>query len=128
NVRGHLERCLESIYSNVRDLSYEVIVVDNASRDDTVSMVESRFPHVRLIENDYNAGFCRGNNQGLEVYQGDFVVLLNPDTEVYPGAMEAMVKFLRDNPEAGVVGPMLLCPDGLSMPNGTKFPTLRREL
>lgn len=128
NVCGHLEKCIESIYANVRGLSFEVIVVDNASRDDSVAMVESRFPEVKLIKNERNAGFCRGNNQGLEVYQGEFAVLLNPDTEVYDGAMDSMVAFLREHPDVGAVGPMLLSPEGLSMPNGTKFPTLRREL
>ncbi len=128
NVRDFLDRCLASLRQHVRDLTFEVIVVDNASKDDSVQMVRSKYPEVLLIANEANNGFCRGNNQGLEVARGEFVVLLNPDTEVYPGAMETLVAFLRDHPDVGVVGPMLLSPEGLHMPNGTRFPTLRREL
>ena len=128
NVRDFLDRCLASLRQHVRDLTFEVIVVDNASKDDSVQMVRSKYPEVLLIANEANNGFCRGNNQGLEVARGEFVVLLNPDTEVYPGAMETLVAFLRDHSDVGVVGPMLLSPEGLHMPNGTRFPTLRREL
>lgn len=128
NVMGFLDRCLASIFEHVRHLRYEVIVVDNASRDGSVELVRSKYPQVHLIANEYNAGFCRANNQGIERAEGEFLVLLNPDTEVYPGAMETLVAYLRNHPDAGVVGPMLLSPGGLHMPNGTRFPTLRREL
>ncbi|MGC8667236.1 MAG: glycosyltransferase family 2 protein [Chthonomonadales bacterium] len=128
NVKDFLDRCLASLYQNVCGLAFEIIVVDNASRDGSVELVRSKYPQVRLIANEGNEGFCRANNQGLAVASGEFVVLLNPDTEVYPGAMEALVAFLRDHPDVGVVGPMLLSPGGLHMPNGTRFPTLRREL
>lgn len=128
NTRDCLDKCLESIHANTLNLAYEVIVVDNASRDATGQMVREKHPDVILIENDTNAGFCRGNNQGLEIYKGELVVLLNPDTEVYEGALETLTGFLRERPDVGVVGPMLLSPEGLCMPNGTLFPTLRREL
>lgn len=128
NVRDLLERCLASLRENVRDLTFEVVVVDNASRDGSVEMVRERFPEVRVIANADNAGFCRGNNQGIEVTTGDYVCLLNPDTEVHPGAMERLVRYLHDHPDAGLVGPMLLTPAGDPTPTGSRFPTFRREL
>ncbi len=128
NTEEYLRACLESVYRNAGDLELEVIVVDNASRDGTVDMVRGGFPHVRLIANADNAGFCKANNQGIEIAHGDLLLLLNPDTEVKPCALRALVDFLRTHPEAGVAGPMLLNTDGSIMPNGHTFPTVRREL
>lgn len=128
NVRDLLEQCLRSIEQNVTGLETEVIVVDNASHDDSVAMVRERFPKIKLIANADNAGFCRGNNQGIAVSAGDFVCLLNPDTEVYEGAMERLVGFLREHPDAGIVGPDLLSPPGTpARINGTRFPAFWRE-
>ena len=129
NVRELLDCCLDSIYRNVRGLTFEVVVVDNASHDASVEMVRSRYPQVQVIANAENAGFCRGNNQGIEATTGDFVCLLNPDTEVYPGAMERLVGFLRERPDVGVVGPRLSSPPGVpTRPNGTMFPSFTHEL
>ncbi len=128
NVSDYLDRCLRSIEENVRGVTYEVIVVDNASDDGSVAMVSEKHTDVAVIANRSNAGFCRGNNQGLEASQGENFILLNPDTEVRSGAMEAMVKFLREHPGVGVVGPKILSPDDLYMPNGSMFPSVWREL
>lgn len=128
NVCDFLDRCLDSIAENVTGISYETIVVDNASRDGSVSMVRDKHPGVRLIANTENAGFCRANNQGIEIARGRYVVLLNPDTEVYAGSMETLVEFLEAHNNVGIAGPMLLAPEGITAPNGTRFTTLLREL
>jgi len=128
NVRELLDGCLASLYANIAELSFEVIVVDNASQDDSIEMVRTKYPAAVLIANQENAGFCRGNNQGIEISRGDFVALLNPDTEVSSGAMEKMISFLKMNPNVGTVGPTLIDSKGKTEPNGTRFPTLLHEL
>ena len=91
--------------------SAEVIVVDNASTDGTPDLVRERFPEARLIEQE-NRGFGAGNNAGMRAGSGRYFLLLNPDAWLMDGALEAMVAFADEHPEAAVVGPRLLNPDG----------------
>ncbi len=128
NVKDLLGRCLESIYNNVRDLEFEVIVVDNDSRDGSAELVKSAFPRVRLIANQDNAGFCRGNNQGIAIATGRYIVLLNPDTEVYEGSMETLARHLDEHSDVGAVGPMLMVQDGKQGRNGTRFTSPQFEI
>jgi hypothetical protein len=128
NVREYLDACLRSIQQNVCGLTYETIVVDNASRDGSAEMVRQSHPAVHLIANSENVGYCRGNNQGIGVTTGDFIVLLNPDTEVTEGAMERLVGFLREHLDVGIVGPMLKAPSSFTQPNGTRFPSFEGQL
>lgn len=124
NVRDLLRDCLRSIEATIGDLSLETIVVDGASADGTVDMVRAEFPAVRLIACDDNVGFPRGNNIGLAQARGRAVLLLNPDTVVLPGALQAMVAHLRENSDIGAVGPMLLNTDGTHQSSRRRFPTL----
>ena len=94
----------------------ETIVVDNASTDGSVAMVRERFPSVRLIENQSNVGFARANNQALALCQGRYVLLLNSDTVVHPGALKALVEFMDAHPQAGAAGARLLNGDGTLSP------------
>lgn len=114
NVRDLLEPCLRSVESTLAegDLSCELFVVDNASRDGSQQMVETKFSQVTLIANQENLGYAGGCNQGLALARGEFCLILNPDTEVRPGALETLVGFLRQTPSAGMVGPRLVYPDG----------------
>jgi len=91
---------------------YEVLVVDNASTDGSAAMVKAHFPWVHLIENTENVGFARANNQAIQQSSGRYVLLLNSDTEVCPGALEILVQFLEVSPQAGGCGPKLLNGDG----------------
>lgn len=113
NVADLLKECLRSIerWRTPGD-SYQVIVVDNRSTDDTVAMVRSEFPGITLVANSENAGFARSNNQAFSLCTGEFVLLLNPDTEVREGAIGGMVTFLRAHPEYGAVGPKLVSTEG----------------
>ncbi len=131
NVRRLLARCLDTLYADLArtNLDAGVWVVDNASTDGTVEMVLARFPAVHLRANAENLGFVRGNNLALqEILALDlppaYVWLLNPDTEVEPGATEALLSALRASPDIGVSGARLLYPDGSHQQSAFRFPGL----
>lgn len=102
----------------------EVIVVDNASSDGSPGMVAAEFPWVRLIANSDNRGFTGGNNQGILISCGRYVLFLNPDTEVVGDALARMVACLEGHPEIGALGPRLRYEDGAMQPSRRRFPTL----
>ncbi|MCP5013779.1 MAG: glycosyltransferase family 2 protein, partial [Ketobacter sp.] len=108
--------------------AFEVVLVDNASADGSADMVREQFPQVRLVESPENVGFAQGNNLAVPLCQGEYVLLLNPDTIVKPGAFDALVEFLDENPEAGSAGSMLLNPDETLQPSCHPAPRLTREL
>ncbi len=112
NTRDLLARCLESLRVEMSAQVVEVFVVDNASSDGSAAMVRARFPWVRLIENAENVGFARANNQALSQARGPYIVLLNSDTQVSPGALQTLVHFMETHPRAGACGPLLRNPDG----------------
>jgi hypothetical protein len=103
-------------------------VIDNASDDGSAEMVREQFPWVTLIENKTNVGFAPANNQAILNAMGRYVLLLNPDTEVKPGAVEALVRFLEANPQAAGAGSRLLNRDGTLQLSCHPMPTLFREL
>src|SRR5258708_11669902 len=124
NVRDFLAACLDSIRAGAGDLSLEVIVVDSASTDDTVTVLRERYPWVRLLAQPQNVGFTRGNNIGLQAAAGRHVMLLNPDTEIIGTAFVEMVNTLDRDPAVGVVGPRTLNSDGSTQSTRRRFPTL----
>jgi hypothetical protein len=111
NVRELVLDCLASIREAKLGVSYEVILVDNGSLDFTVEAVSRQFPDTRILALPKNIGFGAGNNRGLEIMRGRHALLLNSDTIVLPGGLEACVRYLDEHPETGVVGPQLLNPD-----------------
>lgn len=125
NVRELLDRCLASIFAaDLAPGSFEIIVVDSASADDSVAMVRQKYPAVRLLAQERNVGFTRGNNVGLAQAQGDFLLLLNPDTEVSRKALGALVDYLERHPAVGIVGPHTLNSDGSHQSSRRRFPSL----
>jgi len=128
NVSVLLAKCLESVISSLHTtpngLRTEIIVVDSASTDDTVSMLETRYPQVRLLSQAENLGFTRCNNIGLAAARGRYLLLLNPDTEIVGGALPQMVAFLDTNPDVGVIGPHTLNTDGTTQSTRRRFPTV----
>jgi hypothetical protein len=123
NVRDDLLTCLDSLRAGGAGLSTEIIVVDNASTDGTVEAIRQRVPEVQLIGNEDNRGFAAASNQALAAATGDFLLLLNPDTIVPPGGFAELDRFARDHPEAGLIGPKLVNPDGTLQHSCRRFPT-----
>ena len=107
NAREFLKPCLDSVMAARDGLSLEIWVVDNASRDGSVTMLRECYPQVKVIANDENRGFAAANNQALARVRGKYAILLNPDTEIPGGTLEHMVRFLDDHPRVGIVGPRL---------------------
>jgi len=106
-----LRECLRSIYAQTR-CAFEIIVVDNASRDGTVEMLRAEFPAVRVIVNATNVGFAKAMNQALRVSQGRYALLLNNDTVVLSNALDRLVAFVDAHAEIGICGPKILNRDG----------------
>jgi len=128
NVRELLLRCLDSVQMHARRYDHprlQTIVIDNASSDDSVEMVRSRFPDATLVVNTHNVGFGRAVNQAIDMATGRYCLLLNPDAEILDGAITAMAAYLDGHPDVGVVGPQLLNPDHTPQPSMRRFPTRR---
>ncbi len=123
NTRRLLDECLCSIRDLPDETTCEVIVVDNDSADGTVEMVREKHPAVLLLANDHNAGFAAANNQALRLGQAPFMLVLNPDIVVYPGALDALMDVMRRRPRAGAVAPRLMLPDGRVQASCRAFPT-----
>ena len=112
NVAVPLADCLESLVRHAGGLSLEVWVVDNASSDNTLEILQDRYPWVRIIANRENRGFASANNQAIKLACARFTLILNPDTILSEGSLENLLKFLLAHPQAGAVGPALRRPDG----------------
>jgi GT2 family glycosyltransferase len=114
NVSELLEKCLASVDVASAGLKVHVVVVDNASSDNSVKMVRERFPDVELIQSAENLGFARANNLALRSYhkRARFILLLNPDTIVAPDVFRVMLSFMEKHPETGIAGCKVVKPDG----------------
>lgn len=112
NDQALLERCLSSLYQHMSFQDTQIFVVDNASRDDSANMVRSKFPQVHLMTNDANHGFPSANNQALELCDGEFVLLLNQDTEICDNTLQTLLRIMQSDPTIGILGPRLNFPNG----------------
>ncbi len=128
NTREDLLACLNSVEFATRGLNIETIVVDNASQDDSPEIVKKCYPWVSLIENRKNLGFARAANDALCQMKGWYALLLNPDTRVKGEAIESLISFMDQHPEAGLVGAQLLNADGSKQNSIANFPSLATEL
>ncbi len=121
NVKDLLLQCIKSIYSNRNEtLTIETIVIDNDSKDDSVNAVLQEFPQVILIENKFNAGFSSANNQGINIAKGEFIFLLNPDTEIIGDALFQLFNYINNNKLCILVAPQLLNSDKSIQPSAWK--------
>jgi GT2 family glycosyltransferase len=129
NSLGYLRKCLTSLYAHIRDLSFEVIVVDNASPEPGIESLNADFPDVVVIKSNVNLGFAGANNLGFSSSSGEYVLFLNPDTEVTDNAFKAMLEQSLAVPDPGVVGCKLLNSD-LSVQTSCiqTFPTIPNQL
>ncbi len=124
NSRQLLEDCLETIYSGTSEIEFEVIVVDNGSQDGTVASLNSRFPQVRLLQNAKNRGVAPARNQAIKAATGDYVLLLDADARLSPGAIAALVAFAKTTPDAGIVGARIVDATGKLQLTCRRFPTI----
>ena len=120
--------CLQSVHEQTVKSKIEVIVIDNASTDDSVRMIKEKFPQVRLIENSANRGFAAANNQGIRVAKGRYLLFLNSDTLVLDGAIDKVVSFADGNPDAAVVGCCVLNADKTLQSTCFMFPSVLNML
>ncbi len=124
NVRYFLEQALGSVRRALRHIDAEVWVVDNNSVDDSVRMVEEKFPEVKLIVNHENPGFAKANNQAIRQSSGEYVLLLNPDTLVEEDTFEKCLAFMDTHPDAGALGCKLIDGSGKFLPESKRgFPS-----
>jgi GT2 family glycosyltransferase len=127
NTRAETECCLASLPATTGPLRYEVVAVDNASRDGSAELLAAD-PRVRLIRNPRNVGFAAAVNQAYRAAGGELILLLNSDVRLHDGALTAMIEFLRTNPDAAGVSPLYLNPDGTFQQHYVQLPSLPAAL
>ncbi|MHC1732405.1 MAG: glycosyltransferase family 2 protein [Bacteroidales bacterium] len=124
NVCDYLREAIRSVMSASQGHETEILVVDNNSNDGSVSMVESEFPEVRLIASGSNEGFSAACNRGITASSGDFILILNPDTVVFPDAVSKALLFMRSHPDAGAAGARMTDGNGRFLPESKRgFPS-----
>jgi GT2 family glycosyltransferase len=121
-----LPDCLKSIYEQTREIDFEVIISDNGSTDGSLDFVRSNYPTARIIENNANLGYARGNNAGIREVDpsAEYVLILNPDTIIHERSLDKWVAFADRHPEAGAFGCRVLNPDGSFQDPARPFPTI----
>lgn len=120
NVRYFLEQCVLSVQNALESIDAEIIVVDNASPDDSCHMMKQRFPNVKLIENTNNLGFPKGNNIGVAQAKGEYVCILNPDTVVAEDTFIKVLAFAKKQSDLGIVGVKLIDGTGRFLPESKR--------
>ncbi len=120
NVRYFLELCVQSVIDALQDIESEVIVVDNASNDDSCEMMKTRFPNVKLIENKTNFGFPKGNNIGVDAAKGEYICILNPDTVVDQDTFKKTLCFANQQANLGIIGVKLIDGTGAFLPESKR--------
>jgi hypothetical protein len=129
NSLGYLRKCLASLYGHIGDLSFEVIVVDNASPEPGIEALNAEFPDVLVIKSDINLGFAGANNLGFTRSSGEYLLFLNPDTEVTDSVFKIMLEQCLSIPDAGVIGCKLLNTDFSVQTSCIQtFPTIPNQL
>ncbi|MCK4493958.1 MAG: glycosyltransferase family 2 protein [Methylococcales bacterium] len=116
--------CIASIIKETTVNDYEIIVVDNASSDNSIDQIKHQFPSVKVIETGINAGFAAGNNVGFEVATGDYVLVLNPDTEITEAAIDNTLAYMENNTDVGALGCKVLGDNQAHQPSLLRFPSL----
>jgi N-acetylglucosaminyl-diphospho-decaprenol L-rhamnosyltransferase len=123
NQRKILAECLSSILSLKNSVKTEIIVVDDASSDNTSEYIDRNFPGVTVIKNDKNQGYAKSVNRAIELSRGDILFLLNDDTRFFQNTVDVLCNFLMNHPDAGAAAPLLIYPDGSFQVSCRRFPT-----
>jgi GT2 family glycosyltransferase len=122
NVKDLLAECIQSIIEHTKGIKYEIIVVDNCSRDGTADMLAKKFPKVKVLQNPKNRGFAAAMNRGLSMGRGRYLFSLDSDTYIKEDTFSDMVRFMDQCPDAGAAGAKLLSPQGASQYSRRRFP------
>ncbi len=120
NVEAFLEQCLYSVYKAASNLEIEIFVVDNNSVDNSVEMVKSNFPTIKLICNTENRGFAYACNQAIKISKGEYTLLLNPDTVIQEGSLLLCKTFMDEHPSAGALGVRMINGKGIFLPESKR--------
>ena len=128
NIKEFLYQCLLSVIKASANISTEIFVVDNNSHDGSVEMVKNEFNQVKLIANNDNLGFARANNQAIAKARGKYILLLNPDMCIQKDALNNMVAWMNNNPQAFIASLKLINESGEIIKHIRKFPTLWDQL
>ncbi len=127
NDRKVIADCLQSIFSNTHSTEFEVIVPDNGSTDGSVEFIRRSYPQVQVIENGRNLRFAKANNVGIRASQGEYVLILNPDTIVHDGTLDRLIEFADQHPECGAFGCRVLNADGSYQVSARPFASFKGE-
>lgn len=122
-----ITNCLRSIYWGTHSTEFEIIVSDNGSTDGSIEFLRENFPQIRVIENGANLRFSKGNNVGIRASNGEYVLILNPDTIIHEGSLDRWMEFADRHPEAGGFGCRVLNADGSYQGCARPFPSVWRE-
>ena len=128
NSERQVGACLASLSRGLIEFSSEVIVVDNGSQDQTCAVVRETRPDAQMLCNPENRGVAPARNQGIRLAQGEYVLILDDDTVVQPGALDVLIRYMEDRPEVGLCGPKLTDADGKLQLSCRRFPTLIDKL
>jgi GT2 family glycosyltransferase len=130
NHSALLEQCVSSILATVRRSSYLIAILDNCSSDNSVDMIKTKFPMVKLIEQKQKRGFVQNMNTLISTFahEGRYFLMLNDDTRLLPGAIDELVRFMDRHPSVGAVVPKMYYPDGRVQPSGWPHPTIPKEI
>jgi GT2 family glycosyltransferase len=123
NMGNALRELLCSIREYTTGITYEIIVIDNFSTDDTVKMIEANFPETVLIKNSENRGVARARNQGLKIARGRYLQILDADMILKDNSLKKLVEFMDATPDAGICGCKLVAPDGTVQLSSRRYPT-----
>ncbi len=121
-------KCIQSIYNNVEDISYEIILVDNASSEKDAESFKNIFPDIKLIKSEINLGFAKGNNLGIQQAKGKYILLLNSDCELLNNAPLISLRHMESHPDCGISTVRLQYPNGKIQFNCRRFRTITWEL
>jgi GT2 family glycosyltransferase len=127
NDKKVIDDCLRSIFEHTKNIDFEVIVSDNGSNDGSAEFIRQNYPKVQVLENGKNLGYAEGNNVGIGICTGKYVLILNPDTIIHDRALDKLVACAEEHPKAGAFGCRVLNPDGTFQGPARPFPTIWRS-
>ena len=128
NSEQHIGACLASLDRGLSEFPCEVIVIDNGSQDQTCAVIREVRPDAQLLSNPENRGVAPARNQGIRLARGEYVLILDDDTVAQPGALDVLIRYMEDRPEAGLCGPRLTDADGKLQLSCRRYPTLVDKL